>query len=351
MHSSLSIVLPVFNDWPSFFALLRDLDTTAGRMACRLSVIVVDDGSTEPGPGDLYGLGPLPNIDSVLHVRLAVNLGHQRALAIGICVALEDPEAQRMIIMDADGEDRPQDIASLVASADAAPNCIIAARRRRRSETFAFRMFYKAYKSAFVVLTGKEISFGNFSLLSREDAMRLSMVSDLWNNLPAAIMRSRIPIKLVPIDRGRRYFGSSKMSFVQLSLHGMSAYSVYTDAILVRLLIATFVLGFVGAGIAVCVSILRLFTTHTTPGWATTVIFGTAIIVSQATFSTLMAALLLLNNRSQRLLIPAIEAVHYVRSRTYLAFYNCEAAGAPFSGKKLSADPLTSSVSTLKKEN
>jgi glycosyltransferase involved in cell wall biosynthesis len=320
MRSNLTIVLPVFNDWPSFFALLGDLDQAAGEMKRRFSIVVVDDGSTEAGPVDLYALGPLKHIQSVLHVRLAVNLGHQRALAIGVCVALEDTEMERLIIMDADGEDRPQDIKSLVTRADASPGCIVVAQRRRRSETLAFRMFYKAYKAAFSVLTGKEISFGNFSLLSRENAMRLSMVSDLWNNLPAAIMRSRIPIRPVPIDRGRRYFGSSKMSFVQLSLHGMSAYSVYTDAILVRLLIATFVVGFVGLAVAVAVSILRLFTTHTTPGWATTVVFGTAIIVSQAMFTTLMAALLLLNNRSQRLLMPALEATHYIRSRTLLPF-------------------------------
>jgi glycosyltransferase involved in cell wall biosynthesis len=323
MDSSLTIVLPVFNDWPSFLALLEDLNITAREQGYRLSVVVADDGSTEPAPADLYSVGPLSNLDSVLHVRLVLNLGHQRALAVGLCAALEDRTAQRFVLMDADGEDRPLDIPLLMASADAFPRGIAVAERRRRSEPFAFRMFYKAYKAAFVVLTGKVISFGNFSLLSREHAERLSMVSELWNNLPAAIMRSRLPINFVPIDRGKRYFGSSKMSFVQLSLHGISAYSVYTDAILVRLLIVTFILSIAGACLSVVVLCLRLFLpSHATPGWATTVIFGTAIIICQAMFTTLMTALLLLNNRSQRHFIPAIECVRYIRSRTLLPFYN-----------------------------
>jgi polyisoprenyl-phosphate glycosyltransferase len=321
MDSSLTLVLPVFNDWASFLALLRDIDATAREHHYQVKVVVSDDGSTDPAPADLYAAGPLTNVFSVLHVRLGVNVGHQRALAAGLCVALEDSNAQRFVLMDADGEDRPQDIALLMGAANAAPRGIAVAQRRRRSERLAFRMFYRAYKAAFWMLTGKEISFGNFSLLSREHAERLSLVSDLWNNLPAAIMRSRLPITLVPIDRGRRYFGSSKMSFVSLSLHGISAYSVYTDAILVRLLITTFVLSGVGVFAAVVVSALRLFLpSYATPGWATTVVFGTAIIVSQAMFTTLMTALLLMNNRSQRLLIPAIEYVHYVRSRTEMVF-------------------------------
>jgi ABC-type uncharacterized transport system permease subunit len=155
------------------------------------------------------------------------------------------------------------------------------------------------------------------------------MVSELWNNLPAAIMRSRLPIALVPIDRGKRYYGSSKMSFVALSLHGISAYSVYTDAILVRLLIATFVLVFVGTLGAGVVSFLRLFFhSYATPGWATTVVFGTAIIISQAMFTTLMTALLLLNSRTQRLLIPAMESVHYIRARIAMPFLKGTHAGA-----------------------
>jgi glycosyltransferase involved in cell wall biosynthesis len=323
MDSILTIVLPVFNDWPSFLALLKDLNMMARDRGYCLSIVISDDGSTDSAPTDLLSIGPLSNINSVLHVRLALNVGHQRALAVGLCAALEDKAANRFVIMDADGEDRPRDIPRLVASADAFPEKIAVAQRRRRSEPLLFRVFYKAYKAAFVVLTGKEVSFGNFSLLSREHAERLSMVSELWNNLPAAIMRSRIPINLVPIDRGTRYFGASKMSFVQLSLHGISAYSVYTDAILVRLLIVTFLLSVAGAFLSVIVLVLRLFfPIHATPGWATTVIFGTAIIISQAMFTTLMTALLLLNNRSQRLLIPAIECVHYIRSRTFLPLYN-----------------------------
>lgn len=329
-QTKVTIVLPVFNDWPSFLALIKDLDIMAREHRYCLDIVISDDGSTDPAPQDLYSVGPLTNIASVLHLRLALNVGHQRALAVGLCAALDDESAQRFVLMDADGEDRPEDIPKLVASSELAPRGVSVAQRRRRSERLFFRIFYKAYKAAFVILTGKEVSFGNFSLLSREQAERLSMVSELWNNLPAAIMRSRIPINFVPIDRGKRYLGSSKMNFVQLSLHGISAYSVYTDAILVRLLIVTFILGIAGACLSALVLSLRLFLpNYATPGWATTVIFGTAIIVCQVMFTTLMTALLLLNNRTQRLLIPALESKYYIRGRSYIPFHASAQEGNP----------------------
>ncbi len=317
---TLTIVTPVFNDWDSFRALVRDLNAVAAENDYRLSIVAADDGSIEPAPANLYELGPLPHVDVILKVQLAVNLGHQRALAVGLCVALEETASERFILMDADGEDRPQDIATLIDASERSPVSVVVAQRRRRSEKLTFRLFYKAYKAAFVLLTGREISFGNFSLLSREHAIRISMVSDLWNNLPASLMRSRLPIKLVPIDRGHRYSGSSKMGFVQLSLHGMSAYSVYTDAILVRLLIATFAVGLLGLLVTVTVTVLRLFSSHTTPGWATTVVFGTATIVTLAMFTTLTTALLLLNARSQRQILPAVDGPRYVRARVRLPF-------------------------------
>lgn len=320
MQRTVTIILPVFNDWPSFAVLLKDIDLTAANNNFRAAVLVVDDGSTDPCPENLFTIGVLTNIDSVECIRLSLNLGHQRALAVGMCASLDSQDVQQIVIMDADGEDRPEDINLLLQSADAHPNSIIVAQRRRRNEKLSFRAFYKAYKFAFFLLTGKEISFGNFCCLNREHASRLSMVPDLWNNLPAALMRSRLPLELVPIDRGYRYFGSSKMNFVTLSVHGMSAYSVYTDAILVRLLILTFCLSGVGIFLAGGVAALRLFTNLATPGWATTVVFGTAIIVSQAMFTTLTSALLLLNNRSQKHVVPALECKHFIYSRSAIPF-------------------------------
>ena len=51
---------------------------------------------------------------------------------------------------------------------------------------------YFAYKRTFWLLTGKRIDYGNFSLLPIGAVRRLAHMPELWNNLAAAIMRSRL---------------------------------------------------------------------------------------------------------------------------------------------------------------
>jgi glycosyltransferase involved in cell wall biosynthesis len=324
MNPVLAVITPVYNDWPSFRQLLADLSLAAAGAKYRFRIIAVDDGSTDPMPLDLVDGIATDHLESLDVLRLAINMGHQRAIAIGMCTALENEETAQVLAMDADGEDRPSDIPHMLAASDGAPGCVLVARRAKRSERLLFRVFYRIYKVVFRVLTGKTVDFGNFSLLSREQAEQLTMVPELWNHLPAAIMRSRLRVLGLPIERGRRYAGTSKMSFVALTLHGMSAYSVYTDAILVRLLIGTILFTITSAVVSVVVVLLRLFTVHATPGWATTVVFGLGIIATQAMFTTLMSALLLLNARSQKTIVPVAEYRQYIRKRISIPLHHAE---------------------------
>lgn len=311
----LRIVVPVFNDWESFNILLRELDAMAPALPYDIAVSAVDDGSIQSSDGVLTSLDALRTLSRVDIVRLATNVGHQRAIACGICLACDEADMDAVLVMDSDGEDPPQAIPELIEAAAGSNDFCVVAARRKRSENWTFRASYIIYKSVFKAVTGKRIGHGNFSLLSAGYAARLVMIPDLWNNLAAALLRSRLPIQQVFIDRGKRYAGNSTMNFNSLIVHGFSAISVYADTIFVRLLIATLV----GAAITVLASTtviaLRLFVpSHATPGWATTVTFSLIIIVLQALFTTLTSILSLLNNRIQKLVLPKLDYKPYIRS-------------------------------------
>lgn len=315
----LRLVTPIFNDWTSFSILLKELDQLAASLPVRISVSAINDGSTLSPEEDLRDVPLLRNLESVEIIHLFCNVGHQRAIAIGLCVAVEDDDSDAILIMDADGEDPPQGIAQLLQSAGDAQDFCIVARRRKRLENTTFKISYLIYKFIFKLLTGKQIDFGNFSLLSRGYAERLVRVSDLWNNLPAAILRSRLPIRAVPIDRAKRYAGKSKMSLTSLVVHGLSGLSVYAEAIFVRLLFFTIALGCLSAiSIAVVLTLRIFFPGHATPGWATTVSFGMAIILSQALSVSLCSILMLLSNRVQRLVVPVVDYKSFVDYRQTL---------------------------------
>jgi polyisoprenyl-phosphate glycosyltransferase len=319
MIKEICIVIPVYNDWTSLWILLDRLNQVAKTSQAGIFVTVINDGSTELPQEPSTLLAGLTALMGVEVVQLALNMGHQRAIAIGLCVAVEDHNLDGILVMDGDGEDPPESIPMLLEAAGDRDDFCIVARRRKRTEKLTFRLSYVVYKSLFRIVTGKQINFGNFSLTSRGYARRLAMISDLWNNLAAAILRSRIPVQRLPVDRGHRYSGSSKMNFVSLIIHGFSSISVYAETILVRLLLLTVLLSVLTFLSIVVVFFLRIFfPAHATPGWATTVSFGMIIILTQVCLTTISSLLMLLNSRVQHLIRPVKEFRAYIESRRLL---------------------------------
>ena len=315
----LAEVTPVYNDWESFRHLLTELDTVAGAHGgARVDVIAVDDGSTADfEPGCFRGLA-LQSLGSVSVLHLACNLGHQRAIAIGLSEVDGLARYDAAIVMDCDGEDRPQDIARLLDAAERHPGQIVVAQRARRSEGKVFRGFYVLYKALFQLLTGKRISFGNFSVIPGERVARLVCTPEIWNNLAAAIARSRIPICHCPTDRGVRYAGASSMNLVGLIIHGLSAVSVYSDIAFTRALAFSAGLALLTvAGIA-SVFAIRLFTDLAIPGWASYMVGFLVVVLMQSLMMSAGAVFLLLNNRSMPSIIPRKMLPEYVRDRTTL---------------------------------
>ena len=79
-------------------------------------------------------------------------------------MTLQDADA--VLVMDGDGEDPPEAIPALLAQAGDRKDFCIVAQRRKRTEKISFKLSYMVYKTVFRLVTGKQISFGNFSLTS-----------------------------------------------------------------------------------------------------------------------------------------------------------------------------------------
>ncbi|HKP76001.1 MAG TPA: glycosyltransferase family 2 protein [Longimicrobiaceae bacterium] len=307
-----AVVIPVLNDSGSLRRLVRELDTLE-LSAHHLHLVVVDDGSSPQVDVSLpQARSGGKAVRSVRTVRLACNLGHQRAIAIGLVAATGLPELDSVLVMDGDGEDRPEDVVALLDAAAESPSSIILAERSRRSETLGFRLFYRVYRMVFHLLTGQKIRFGNFCLLPMHAVHALVHTPSLWNNLAATVKRSRLPMRMIPTRRGTRYAGSSKMSFVGLAVHGLSAISVYTDVVLMRIIVgATAAAGAFVLLLAVVVGI-RLFTGLAIPGWASFMAASLVILLLQALLIAGVALFQLLSFRSVQTFIPAIHAGQFL---------------------------------------
>lgn len=250
MLDSLCILMPVFDDWEAVRLLLPHLDRAVSSLSLSAEVILVNDGSPSPPPLGLFSEAPFAALRSVEIVTLKRTLGHQRALAVGLVHIWQSRKHRTVVVMDADGEDSPDGIASLLRRLHGAgaPMAVFA-ERSKRAEGLAFRVSYAVFRRLHRLLSGIELRMGNFSILSPAALERLVVTPEIWNHYAASVLRSRLPFATVPIERAPRLAGRSKMNTVALVQHGLSAISLFTDAVSVRMFLASGIaLGLAGAG-------------------------------------------------------------------------------------------------------
>jgi hypothetical protein len=272
------ILTPVFNDWDSLSILIEELEAALHDERGPISLVVVDDGSDRTAP-PLQA--PRKIISDITVIRLVTNQGHQGALAVGLCHIFKNMRCNHIVVMDCDGEDRPQDIPGLLRAARAAPHSVVVASRAQRSEGAVFKAFYAFYRFVFALLVGRKISFGNFTVLPFGLLHKLAYRAELWSHFAASIVRLRLPLVECATKRGTRYRGKSSMNVATLVVHGLSAINVFAEAAIARILIACLLmLGAAVAGILV-VTALRFATTLAIPGWATTAVGILSLFVVQ----------------------------------------------------------------------
>jgi len=307
---ALVILTPVYNDWEVLKLLVSELDAalTAGGETAHL--IAVNDGS-QSAPG-LAGLS-LSGIRSLSVLHLRRNLGHQRAIAVGLAYVEANVPCRAVVVMDADGEDRPQDVLRLLSELRNQPgDKIVFALRERRSEGALFRTFYVIYRAVFKGLTGQTIRVGNFSLIPRSLLRRLVAVSEIWNHYASAVQRARVPCVFVPTDRGKRLAGNSTMNFVSLVTHGMSAISVHAETIGSRMLVLALLFGAAIVLAMAGVVGVRFLTDLAIPGWATYAFGLLSLMLLQTFFIALFFAGTVLHGRNAYTFLPSRDHAHFV---------------------------------------
>jgi glycosyltransferase involved in cell wall biosynthesis len=269
-----------------------------------MEILLVDDGSVQRCDRNDFQRG-FSGVRAIRTLRLRRNLGHQRAIAIGLVHVQQTISCDAVVVMDADGEDTPEGVAQLLrAYSDIHGGKAIFAERSRRSESFAFRSFYRLYKLLHRCLTGISVRVGNFSILPYTYLNTLVVMSELWNHYAAAVFRSRLPFTMIPIPRGSRIAGTSGMNFVALVSHGLSAISVFGDIVGVRLLIGALAGSFLACLGMVAVVMIRFFTDYAIPGWATYATGTLSIIAIQMITIATSFTFFVLSNRTNLGFVP-----------------------------------------------
>lgn len=309
---SVALVLPVYRDWPSLARLLQAIDRVAAAESLALAVIAVNDCPGQAAAVDRIGGWAAIEHLEVLH--LTRNLGHQRAIAIGLSHVAVSTRCDCVIVMDADGEDRPEDMVRLISRFRTDPGAIVVAERCRRSEGMVFRSSYRLYKAAFRMLTGQSVDFGNFCLIPQPLLVHLVSMSEIWSSFPGGLIQSRLPLHRVPTERGVRYEGRSTMNFVALVMHGLGAISVFSEAVFIRVTLLSLAF-LVLTGTAILTVLCLKFTGHATPGWASNLAVSLSILAIQMLMLSAVAAFMVLSNRTAATVIPRLNYRNFILRR------------------------------------
>ena len=225
------IITPVYNDWESFAKLIDEIDKVIFSFKdISFKLIAVNDGSNEKMPS----LRLPPGIKSIEILNMKINQGHAICLANGIKHALSNYDFDSLILMDADGEDRPDEIIDLINKAKELKNVSVVAKRVKRSEGLIFTIFYNLHKILTLVFTGKLINFGNFSLITKKDAEIIIKDPTIIYCFASTLKNKITKLGNINCIRGTRYFGPSKMPLLKLIIHSFSIIAVFKMNVFIR---------------------------------------------------------------------------------------------------------------------
>jgi len=232
------ILFPLYNDWISLWKLCKEINDHIKGLNAKFTFLFINDASTEKRSKHEL---PLTNIDSIKVINMKTNHLSGRCIATGLKYISEKEDFDYAIVMDADGEDKPETLLELLKRSLELPNKTIVVNRVQRSENFFYKSMYKAHKMITLIFTGKLIRFGNFVCLPNEHIKDLLSAGCLWNSFSATVEKILKNKTSMDADRGKRYFGPSKTSYLKLIHHSFTIMSVFAKKVFFRTLLISLI--------------------------------------------------------------------------------------------------------------
>ena len=126
----IKILIPVYNDWQSLSKLLENINSEVSNLDHEFSAIIVNDASNENRPEFSVNLD---NLKSIKIINMKENKGHARCNAVGLKYINEKEDFDYVILMDGDGEDRPEELKLFIEKVSEYPNKVTTGDRVERS--------------------------------------------------------------------------------------------------------------------------------------------------------------------------------------------------------------------------
>ena len=168
-------------------------------------MIFVDDGSRDGSDEILYGI--LRKGDRVRVIRLRRNFGKSAAL----CAGFEKAEGDIVVTMDADLQDRPEEIHSLIDRLREG-NDLVSGWKKVRRDPFTKRFASWVFNRVTNLLTGVPLHDMNcgFKAYRREVIEEITVYGEMHRYIPVLASYKGFRIDEIPVEHDKRKHGRTK---------------------------------------------------------------------------------------------------------------------------------------------
>jgi dolichol-phosphate mannosyltransferase len=204
MGTRVSVLMPAYNEAENLAELVPQISAVLDRLGESYEVVVVDDGSTD---GTRRTMGQLRSA-TVRYIRLRRNAGKSAALSLG----LEHVRGEYVVLMDADGQDDPEEVPRLLQHLEAENLDLVTGRRAIRNDRYIKRTTSKLYNGVTSKVTGvpgRDFNSG-LKAMSRELADSLEMYGELHRYIPVLAVWNGFRAGELDVAHHERRHGTSK---------------------------------------------------------------------------------------------------------------------------------------------
>lgn len=208
---SLSIVIPLYNEYESLRELHEGINVELERLGVPAEIIFVDDGSTDRS---LDVLKELQQSDPRIRIfRFRRNFGKSAALSAGFRVATGDI----ILTMDADLQDQPSEMMKLLDRLDEGAD-LVSGWKKKRHDPLTKTIPSRVFNAVTAFLTGVPLHDMNcgYKAYRREVIEEIRVYGEMHRYIPVLASYRGFRVAEVPIEHRARPFGRSKYGFTRL---------------------------------------------------------------------------------------------------------------------------------------
>jgi len=202
----ISIVVPFLNEKENLPVLLERMTAVFAERSEAWELLLVDDGSTD-GSAE-WSIAQAEANEHVRVLRLSRNFGHQLAITAG----LDRADGDAVVVMDADLQDPPEVIPSLIDKWNEGTDVVYAIRRSRAGETwvkkFLAASFYRVFRR--LAKVNVPMDAGDFRLVDRRVVNAVKEMRELHRFMRGLTCWVGYRQGSVEYDRAARYAGETK---------------------------------------------------------------------------------------------------------------------------------------------